>query len=72
MDKDGFYSDKDAWHVTYQKDIMNPKISLAKYALFSPSEGFAELYRVLHEKGEEAVKFAFPNCHKFLETEKLL
>jgi hypothetical protein len=72
VDADSFYSDKPKWQSAYKKDVQKGRTLLSRYAMESPSEGFAELGRVLQEKGAEHVRTHYPNCYKFLEAEKLL
>lgn len=72
VDADHYYTDRPKWQAAYIKDVLKGRHLLSRYAMESPSEGFAELGRVLQEKGAAHVKERWPKCYKFLETEKLL
>lgn len=72
VDADDKFSSKVAWKNAWESDIFNGKHLLSNYARESPSEGFAEVYRVLVEHGVDSVKNDFPNVHKFLSKEGLI
>lgn len=72
VDADDRFSGKESWKKAWQNDIFNGRELLTEYARESPSEGFAEAYRVLVEHGSDHVKIKLPNVHKFLKKEGLL
>lgn len=71
VDSDETYSSDKAWKAAYKADILKGRHLLSRYAMTSPSEGFAEFGRVLQEKGNSYMRVAFPNCWKFLEAKGL-
>lgn len=68
--------DDPKWVAAWTAEISNKrpatKQGISRYAATSAKEGWAELYRHVHEKGIDATRAAFPRCAKFLESKGLL
>ena len=69
------YSDDPKWRSAYNREVANARAvapQLGKYARESPTEGFAELHRIMVQKGVEETKKKFPKMMAFLEAKGLL
>lgn len=68
--------DDPKWQSAWKAEISNSRPAtrkgLSKYAATNAKEGFAELYRVIHEQGIDTIRERFPKCVAFLEKKGLL
>lgn len=71
-DNQGVYSDHKDWQAAYKKDILKGKHLLSRYAMTNASEGFAEVGRMLAERGAEQMTKCYPTVMKYLAAKKLL
>lgn len=74
-DPDCIHSADPKWATAWKREIKSPpagKQGLTRYAMTDESEGFAELVRVISQKGTDATRARFPKCVAFLESKGLL
>ena len=71
-DMDSVHSSDPKWMSAWQREIKDGRHGVSKYALEDESEGFAELMRVVAQKGVEANRAKFPKCVAYLESKGLL
>ena len=61
------------WKKAWKTEIYGAKNALlSRYARKNESEGLAELYREIFEKGVEVASKRFPKCVKLLQAKGLL
>jgi hypothetical protein len=69
------YSDDPKFQAAYKKEVTNAKAAapqLSRYSRQSPVEGFAELHRIMIERGIGFTKTQFPKMMAFMEEKGLL
>lgn len=71
-DNGHFYSSDPKWKSAYLAEILKGKHFISRQAMESPSEGFAELGRLIGVHGVEYTSKNFPKIHRFLVSKGLI
>lgn len=66
------YSGDAKWKSAWKSEIFNGRTLLSRYARTDEAEGFAEIYKLIAEKGVETAELSYPKCVKFLKSKGLV